>query len=745
MATVVGRADGAAVGRPPRIASTLAVGLVVLLASLLSAPRASAHASLVASDPSPGARLESAPTRLELRFSEPLAARLSRAQLVDASGRPLATSMFVEGRRIVVEPRSPMPRGGYRLDWSTVSTVDGHTLAGSVGFGVRAPPLGSSGALAVGGPFDLGGLAGLLGRVLLYVGLVGFAGPLFVAVLLGARKPSQWLVPDVLGADGTFDGRTLARRRAAFDGVHALFGLAAVAGALAVALADATRAAGTFDPAAIFDFLLANRAGLGRFAAALALALAVLAPARRQGLRAGAALVAIVALAAAGHAASAQPQALAITALSLHVAAGCAWLGGILAIALTWWSLLRRAGDHRTRLLPAVLEPFGLVALPAFVLVVAAGTVNAVIALGSPKDLLDTAWGRVLLLKIEFVGFVALLSALHALRWRRRIAGAGAPARLVRRHWRVVRAQPWLVPPVLVASALLTGFALPPRQVAATLASADPFGCRGCPPRAPLPGELAVADHAGPVLVAAWVRPERGGRAAFELRLRQLRGEAFAPRPRVPGAERLRSCGPGCWQGLLTAPSEELEVTLARRGQRVGVARLPLAVAPHSADRARRLLTRAERRMRKLAAVREDETLTSGVGRPVVTRYALVAPDRLAFRFSQGGGGVVIGARQWRVLPDGRVESSPYVGRFRSASWFRWTAYARYAWLLRGDRRYLRIALFDPGTPIWYRLAIERRRGLVRAVRMIAPGHYMTQTFYAFDQPTRIVPPPPTP
>ncbi|WDT93937.1 copper resistance protein CopC/CopD [Thermoleophilum album] len=710
----------------------LALAVLALLGAFALPASALAHASLVASDPAPGSRLERAPDRIELSFAEPLAPRLSRAVLVDERGRALAARTVVAGKRIVVFPARPLARGGYRLEWSTVSTVDGHTLAGSVGFGVRAPAPGSTGAAAATGPFDVGGVLGFLGRALLYVGLVAYAGPLFAAAALGTGTPGRWLVPDTLAPRAGCDASALARRRRAVERLHARAGLAALVGAVCVALADATRAAGAFDPAALSDFLLQSRAGVGRTAVIAALALALFAP-RRGPARQLFCLVAIAALALSGHAASADPQAIAVAAVFVHVVAGSAWLGGILALAAAWWRELGSEGPLRRALVPAVLEPFGLVALPAFLLVVVAGGANAALSIGSPRELWESDWGRVLLLKIELVALVAAVSGAHALVLRPRLGRSGASTTTERRHWRLVRGESWIALPVLAASAALAGFALPPRQVQATAASADPFGCVGCPPRAPDPGEIAVADHAGPVLVAAWLRHASRQRVAFELRLRDLRGRAWDSEPRVSGARALAQCGPGCWTGTARVTGGELAVTLADRS--AGTARaparavLPASFDPGGARRARRALARAERTMRRLPAVAEYETLTSGIGRPVATRYLLVAPDRLAFRFSTGGGGVVIGPRQWRLLPDGRVTSGPYYGRFRSASWFRWSAYARYVAWLGATATTIRIALFDPATPVWYRLEIDRRSARVRRVRMIAPAHFMTQVF----------------
>ena len=47
----------------------------------------------------------------------------------------------------------------------------------------------------------------------------------------------------------------------------------------------------------------------------------------------------------------------------------------------------------------------------------------------------------------------------------------------------------------------------------------------------------------------------------------------------------------------------------------------------------------------------------------------------------------------------------------------------------------------DPDTPVWFRLTVDLDTFRVSAVRMIADGHFMSQRFYAFNQPLQIQPP----
>ena len=117
----------------------LAAPALALAVLALGAPAAFGHAAFVGATPSPGGRVETAPDRIVLRFSEPLNRELTEATLRAADGRRIAARQAIRGRRIVLIAGRALDRGAYRVEWRTVSTDDAHPLEGSYGFGVRAP------------------------------------------------------------------------------------------------------------------------------------------------------------------------------------------------------------------------------------------------------------------------------------------------------------------------------------------------------------------------------------------------------------------------------------------------------------------------------------------------------------------------------------------------------------------------------------------------------------------------------
>ena len=768
--------------------------LVALLAAAACAgaalaPAALGHASFEGSDPAAGARVEVAPRQVTLVFSEGLNRHLSRASLVDVtSGHAVPVARRLAGdRRLVLMPRTSLERGAYRVDWESVSTTDGHLLEGSFGFGVRVAAA-ASGSLER-SPLASGGWARALVRWALYAALLLFAGGLLVRALLGRR----WPAPETSGpsprAGGGGNGAhpgppdadlakpTLVRSPAEGGGVATLVptraaagtspeakvdraavaradavisdaGLAAVALAAVAAALEAALAARGLSGAALRDYLLANLPGVARIAvvalAALALWLARRAP-RWAALAAVAALLAVV---VSGHANSADPRGVAIVADVIHLLGAAVWLGGAGVLVLAWGPALRDAATRR-RVARTVLPEFGRVALPAFAVVVVAGVVNAAVELGRIPALWETGYGVVLMTKVALVAAAATIAWLHAYRLRPRmtavggdasapLTAAGADEPTERSHWRALRAEPLLSVAVVAAASLLVAFPLPPLQLSASVRSGGGVpACNSCPLPAPAAGELAVAGEAGGQTVAAWIR-RRGDSLTGSVRALDFRGQPARGTPRVPGAQ-TAACGSGCTTFALAPAPAALRVVVSENG-RAYAAALPARWDPAAGARARRLLARAEATMRGLRSVVEDERVTSGPGTQAVARYWLSAPDRLAYRTGTGAESVEIGGRQWIRTPGVPWTEAPIPGGlpFRTRTWFRWTPYAQAIALLGERAGVAQLALMDPGTPVWIRLAIETRTGRVLREQLVAPARFIDHRFHSFDRPVVI-------
>jgi hypothetical protein len=351
--------------------------------------------------------------------------------------------------------------------------------------------------------------------------------------------------------------------------------------------------------------------------------------------------------------------------------------------------------------------------------------------------------------KIALVAVIAAASYVHALRIRPRLLGAVPSAgatRLDRRHWRLLRSEPIAGTLVICVAAVLVAFPLPPRQLAATedAAASQTAACDPCPQRAPTAGEVAVAESAGTHVVAAWVRATPSGTTG-EVRVLGRRARPSAAPVKLIGVDQA-GCGEGCLRFRSPRRLELLVVEVTERG-RAHRARLPVRWRPGANARAARLLTSAERVMRGLRTFRQVESVTSGPGSFARTTYGLQAPDRMSLVTDRGVRTVIIKDRDWFRAPGMRWEQGPErrPAPFRTRGWFRWTPFADSARLLdermQSGRRISEIAVVDRGSPVWYRLTIDRRTRRVLRVRMIAASHFMWQHFGDFNRHLTIRPP----
>lgn len=728
-------------GRRARLLTTAVAMSFAVLA--VAASTAHAHADFLGAAPSPGARVERSPNAVVLEFTESLNRRLSDARIVDArSGKRIAASLdYPSATKIRVRPAGKLAKAAYRVYWRSVATDDGHPLSGWFLFGVATP----AGQRAFTETSPLAGIGSLVAviRAAFYVLLLLFTGGVFCALLLSRRRDlADWLVPgEIEDVTDTQTAKSRIRRWLSDAGWAAT-----ALGAVVIGL-EAFRAGGRVSPEVLHDYLFGNTAGAARLAILVLLVVATLAVRRFPLLAAGCAGGTLVAVALSGHAGSSQLRTLAVWTDAAHLIGGAVWLGGLGWIALAWGrEVMRRGLPLRLAVMRHVLDRFGAVALPAFAVVLAAGFLNALVELGSIEALWRTSYGVVLLTKMVAVVLVAAVSYVHALRIRPRLLAANPqpPAALERRHWRLLRAEPALAVVVPIAAALLAAFPLPPRQATVAAAAARPAAaanCAPCPIPRPRSDELAVAEAAGPTIVAAWLRRTEQGLTG-RLRLYGFNREAPRARARVRRALSQTACGAGCWDFKLARATALIDVAVTQKG-RTSLARLPATWRLAGESRGRRLLAMAQNTMQRLRGIRDDQALSSGLGKTFFTRYLLRAPDRLDARFSSGTAQVFGGAWSWvRERPGQPWHKSRFGGGgppFRTRGFFRWSAYANAVRLLGvrpdGGRRVAELALMDPAaTPVWYRLWIDIGTHRVLKTRMIAGGHFMTDRYSRFDQ-----------
>lgn len=110
------------------------IALVVAAGVLLPAAVASAHARFLGSDPEPAAKLDAAPTSLQISYSEPpVSAR--QVTVEDGCGNDVVTGAEVEDKAIVADLAEGQP-GKWRVASRVISAVDGHPTEKTFSFSV---------------------------------------------------------------------------------------------------------------------------------------------------------------------------------------------------------------------------------------------------------------------------------------------------------------------------------------------------------------------------------------------------------------------------------------------------------------------------------------------------------------------------------------------------------------------------------------------------------------------------------
>lgn len=112
--------------------------LPLLVAPLLAAPSAWAHAFLDHASPPVGSTLRQPPTAISLWFTQELEPAFSSVTVVDQGGQRVdAGNAAVDARDATILRASlkPLPPGTYKVMWHVVS-VDTHTTEGTFTFRV---------------------------------------------------------------------------------------------------------------------------------------------------------------------------------------------------------------------------------------------------------------------------------------------------------------------------------------------------------------------------------------------------------------------------------------------------------------------------------------------------------------------------------------------------------------------------------------------------------------------------------
>ncbi|MFR9775960.1 copper resistance CopC/CopD family protein [Micromonospora sp. MS34] len=393
-----------------------AAGLLVTLVALLLAPAtpASAHAVLLSTSPTASSVVSSGPSEVVLTFSEGVRAVSGKIRVIAPDGsRADRGEPSVKGAVLTI-PVDATARGTYLVTYRVIS-ADSHPVPGAFTFSVGAPstPPTDSGTDSRLNPVvdNAVKVANYLG----YLGLLLLIGP---ALVLAALWP-----------------RRLPRRgpaRLAWSGL----GLLAFA-----TLADLwlqvpyTNGGGLFDVtgSGLGDVLgsaygTTHLVRLGLLAAAAFLLRPLFAGpiGRTDGI-----ILAVLGGAAlftwplAGHPSASPAPAVSVVVDAVHLGSMAVWLGGLVMLAAF---LLRRADERELDAILPIWSRWAALAVAALLL---AGTVQGLIEVATPKALVDTTYGRLLLAKIVLFALVIAVAAYSRSLVRGRTA-AGRPGTMRR-------------------------------------------------------------------------------------------------------------------------------------------------------------------------------------------------------------------------------------------------------------------------------------------------------------------------
>lgn len=120
-------------GRVNRAAALLLSVVAGVLAAVAVAAPASAHNSLVGSDPKDGARLAKAPASVRLTFLSRLDPRTTKVTVTGPDGRSASGGAPAFDRAKVAVPLEPGAAGRYTVGYE-VASGDGHPVKGKIQF-----------------------------------------------------------------------------------------------------------------------------------------------------------------------------------------------------------------------------------------------------------------------------------------------------------------------------------------------------------------------------------------------------------------------------------------------------------------------------------------------------------------------------------------------------------------------------------------------------------------------------------
>lgn len=384
--------------------------LAAVLASLIMAAPASAHASVDSTLPEDGAVLAEAPPDVVIAFGEVVTMSADAARLTDSNGSTVGlpapeVTPDESGSLARFTPFPQVPDGWYAVSWNAVS-ADGHTIKGAFTFYIGDPTAAQDAEKVdtetIDDPTARFLLIAPFLRAFSYLSTMLAVGAL---IALWALSSPKHPMPD----------RVISR-------VRRLAAWSAGVGLIVTPLTILNNAillnGGSFESLWPTTRLILQSSGgaalLVRMSALFGLCTAVLLLMEKATRKVGAGIVLVAAVAMfvsfpmGGHAAVINEYgSIAYAGELMHLLAGAIWLGGMPAVLLAIWSR-KEVSIAQTA---EAMDRFSKLATVSVFLVMIGGAALSFTMFTEPAELVTTPYGLMLLGKIAVVGLVAALGA----------------------------------------------------------------------------------------------------------------------------------------------------------------------------------------------------------------------------------------------------------------------------------------------------------------------------------------------
>ena len=395
-----------------KLLARLAFVVVALLTVLAPAQHASAHAILLTSAPAPSAVLDQSPTEIALFFNEFVDTVFGKIRILNSSGNDVQTVKPIRdasNQSIVRAPISPLEPGTYVVIWRIASS-DSHPVQGSFSFQIGNTSADVS-AIRNGQLLERHGLARLFDviRWVTYLGIVLLIGGIG---LLQAVRTDRLSPRSTLALMGGW----------AFAAIGTLEGLVAygphISGYKIYKAVDLS----------LLSETLTTQYGKMQLARLVLLGVigALITVIQFRGtwwwkIGAWASLVGVtLTLSLAGHPVATNPVVLSVGLDMLHVLAVSLWVGPLLIIVYDRNMWL--ATDESTS--APSLRWFSQTAGFAVPVIVLTGTLQAWLMLDGFGQILDSRYGRTLIVKVCLVIVLIALGAVSRVAMQRKQSGS---------------------------------------------------------------------------------------------------------------------------------------------------------------------------------------------------------------------------------------------------------------------------------------------------------------------------------